>query len=52
MLQLGEKCGGILREGCDGEAEAREKTEKVFSGGPNMGAGIMWLPASPAEHQL
>ena len=49
------KVRGILVEGGDGEAQAdaraREKNRKSRQWRPNMGAGIMWLPASRAEHQ-
>ena len=55
MQQSGEKCWDILVEGGDGEAQAdaraREKNRKSRQWRPNMGAGIMWLPASRAEHQ-
>ena len=43
----------ILVEGGDGEAQAdaraREKNRKSLQWRPNMGAGIMWLPASRAS---
>ena len=55
MQQSGGKVRGILVEGGDGEAQAdaraREKNRKSRQWRPNMGAGIMWLPASRAEHQ-